>query len=59
MAKDLEARMAQNQTPAQQRPQTLADQIKSMEQQFAMAAPKGMEATQLVRDALTLSLIHI
>ncbi len=53
MAKDLEARMAQNQTPAQQRPQTLADQIKSMEQQFAMAAPKGMEATQLVRDALT------
>lgn len=53
MARDLEARMTQNTTPAQQRPQTLADQIKSMEQQFAMAAPKGMEATQLVRDALT------
>lgn len=53
MAKDLEARMAANTAPAQQRPATLADQIKSMEQQFQMAAPKGLEATQLVRDALT------
>lgn len=32
---------------------TLQDQIRSMEQQFAMAMPKGMEAAQLVRDALT------
>ena len=52
MAKDLEARMAQNQTP-QTRNLTLADQIKSMEGQFQMAMPKGMEAAQLVRDALT------
>jgi len=32
---------------------TLADQIKSMEAQFQLAMPKGMEAAQLVRDALT------
>ena len=54
MAKDLEARMQQTtNTPAQQRPANIADQIRSMEQQFALAAPKGLEATQLVRDALT------
>lgn len=32
---------------------TLQGQIKSMESQFALAMPKGMEAAQLVRDALT------
>jgi recombination protein RecT len=32
---------------------TLRDQIRSMEAQFALAMPKGMEAAQLVRDALT------
>jgi len=32
---------------------TLAQQIQAMQAQFAMAAPKGIEATQLVRDALT------
>lgn len=32
---------------------TLADQIKAMETQFALAMPKGTEAAQLVRDALT------
>lgn len=53
MAKDLEARIAANNAPAQQRPPSLSDQIRSMEQQFAMAAPKGVEAAQLVRDALT------
>lgn len=53
MAKDLEARIAANNAPAQQRPPSLPDQIRSMEQQFAMAAPKGVEAAQLVRDALT------
>lgn len=53
MAHDLEARMQQNNAPAQQRPATMADQIKQMQGQFAMAAPKGMEAQQLVRDALT------
>lgn len=33
--------------------QTLAGQIRQMEEQFALAMPKGMEAAQLVRDALT------
>lgn len=32
---------------------TLKDQIRQMESQFALAMPKGMEAAQLVRDALT------
>ena len=32
---------------------TLRDQIQSMEAQFSLAMPKGMEAAQLVRDALT------
>ena len=32
---------------------TLREQIKQMESQFALAMPKGMEAAQLVRDALT------
>lgn len=32
---------------------TLRGQIQKMETQFAMAMPKGMEAAQLVRDALT------
>lgn len=32
---------------------TLSGQIKSMESQFALAMPKGLEAAQLVRDALT------
>lgn len=53
---DLERRMAQQQnTPAQQqqRPASLADNIRAMEQQFQLAAPKGVEASQLVRDALT------
>lgn len=38
---------------AEQRPPTLQDQIRQMEQQFALAMPKGLEAAQLVRDALT------
>lgn len=33
--------------------QTLRQQIQEMESQFALAMPKGMEAAQLVRDALT------
>lgn len=32
---------------------TLAQQIQTMEKQYALAMPKGAEATQLVRDALT------
>lgn len=35
------------------RPATLADQIRGMETQFKLAMPKGAEAVQLVRDALT------
>lgn len=54
MSTNLEQRLAQTtNAPAQQRPATLADQIKSMESQFALAMPKGAEAQQLVRDALT------
>lgn len=32
---------------------TLRQQVQSMEHQFALAAPKGVEASQLVRDVLT------
>jgi recombination protein RecT len=32
---------------------SLADQIRSMEKEFQLAMPKGAEATQLIRDALT------
>ena len=32
---------------------SLADQIRKMEPEFQMAMPKGAEATQLIRDALT------
>jgi len=53
MGNNLEARMSANATPAQQQKPTLASQIQSMEKQFQLAAPKGMEATQLIRDALT------
>lgn len=34
-------------------PPTLAQQISTMEHQFALAAPRGVEARQIVRDALT------
>src|SRR5437868_6622622 len=33
---------------------TLADQIRNMQEQFALAMPRCMEAQQLVRDALSL-----
>ena len=39
--------------PSDNRPPTLSQQIVRMEDQFAMAAPRGIEAKQLVRDALT------
>lgn len=39
--------------PSDNRPITLRDQIPQMEHQFALAAPRGVEARQLVRDALT------
>jgi len=37
----------------QTKPKTLAEQIRAMEAEFAMAMPKGVEAKQLIRDALT------
>lgn len=54
MAQNLEARLTQTTTPdTRQRPATIADQIRGMEAQFALAMPRGAEASQLVRDALT------
>jgi recombination protein RecT len=53
MGNNLEQRMAANNAPATQKQPTLANQIQAMEKQFALAMPKGMEAQQLVRDALT------
>lgn len=40
-------------TIAGDRPVTLRQQVTSMEHQFALAAPKGVEARQIVRDVLT------
>ncbi|WP_336881469.1 recombination protein RecT [Rhodococcus globerulus] len=67
MARDLAARLntqtntANNAgsdagTAVAQRPQaemTLNDKIRSMEAEFQMAMPRGTEATQLIRDAMT------
>lgn len=53
MARDLATRLENNQAPDTRRPAGLADQIRSMEKQFQLAMPRGAEAAQLVRDALT------
>lgn len=55
MARDLEQRLTQsrNTAPATQQPPALTTEIKKMEAQFQLAMPKGAEAAQLVRDALT------
>lgn len=53
MAKNLEQRL-ENRDPARATAPTLMDQIKMMENQFQLAMPRGAEATQLVRDSLTL-----
>ena len=50
MGTDLSQRV-QNNAAARREP--IQTQIRSMEHQFAMAMPKGAEAAQLVRDALT------
>lgn len=51
MAQNLKQRAM---APAQQnQPTTIAAQVQNMEKQFQLAMPKGMEATQLVRDAQT------
>lgn len=52
MGKDLAARLEKG-VENGSKPLTLADQIQRMEDQFALAMPRGMEAKQLVRDALT------
>lgn len=39
--------------PSESQPPTLRQQVTSMEHQFAMAAPRGVEARQIVRDVLT------
>lgn len=39
--------------PSDSRPPSLGQQIATMEHQFALAAPRGVEARQIVRDALT------
>lgn len=39
--------------PSENRQPTLRDQIQRMEHQFSLAAPRGVEAKQIVRDALT------
>jgi recombination protein RecT len=53
MGTNLAQRAEQARGIAQQQPTTLADQIAAMQQEFQRAMPRGVEATQLVRDALT------
>lgn len=52
MASDLRTR-ARKGTVARRDPAELRQQIRSMETQFQMAMPRGVEAGQLVRDAMT------
>jgi recombination protein RecT len=56
MARDLAQRVEQNQVAQRDQSGTktsLQQQVRAMESQFALAMPKGAEAAQLVRDALT------
>ena len=53
MARDLTARVQNNQAARTGAGPSLSDDIKRMESSFAMAMPRGNEATQLIRDALT------
>lgn len=55
MARNLTDRIEQNNEIAKtgDKPPSLQQQIRNMEQQFAMAMPRGGEAAQLVRDSLT------
>lgn len=53
MGRDLTQRAEQARGVAQQQPLTLAQQIQQMQAQFQMAMPKGVEAGQLIRDAMT------
>jgi recombination protein RecT len=59
MGRDLNKRVTERNTSGnggeveQRKPATLAQQIRDMEQQFQVAMPRGAEAAQLIRDALT------
>ncbi len=54
MGRDLTERAEQARGQvAEQQPVTLAQQIQQMQHQFQLAMPKGAEAGQLVRDAMT------
>lgn len=53
MSSELAQRVAGQRDPAVRSQVTLREQIQGMGQQFQLAMPKGLEATQLVRDALT------
>lgn len=53
MGTDLAARIAVQSDPSKRPALTLRQQIEGMAPQFQMAMPRGLEATQLVRDALT------
>lgn len=55
MGRNLSQRVAGNAVAQRQKPgeTTLEQDIKSMQKQFEMAMPKGAEAVQLVRDAIT------
>lgn len=53
MGHNLAERAEQARGVAQQQPTTLAQQIAAMQEQFQLAMPRGAEAGQLVRDALT------
>lgn len=54
MAKSLEERLSDGSTQARTpTPPSLPDQIRKMEDQFERAMPRGYDAGQLVRDALT------
>jgi len=53
MGTDLASRVAAQSDPAQRPTITLRQQIQTMTEQFQAAMPRGFEAAQLVRDALT------
>ncbi|GAA4914594.1 recombinase RecT [Nesterenkonia rhizosphaerae] len=54
MGKNLTSRVSSaNKAVAQQAEPSLETTIRGMEQQFALAMPRGAEASQLVRDAIT------
>lgn len=53
MGTDLRRRVQNNAAARQEGGPSLTDEIRRMESGFAMAMPRGNEATQLIRDALT------